>query len=150
MRFWLALHIIAAGVWLGVNVAQLVMGARIRSAAAEARTWLAEAGEFLGKAVYPAAGAVLLITGIILVIQNNYSFGSTFVSIGFLAVIIGAVLGGVVFGPKSRAIAEAVRAGDADGETKARSTIINVAVLDTAIVVATIFVMVYAVGAKFT
>jgi hypothetical protein len=150
MQFWLALHIIAAGVWLGANVAQLVMGARLRSAGAEVRAWWAEAGEFLGKAVYPAAGAVLLITGIILVIQGNYSFGSTFVSIGFLAVIIGAVLGGVVFGPKNRAVAQAARGGDTEGETKARTTIINVAVLDTAIVVATIFVMVYAVGAKFT
>lgn len=150
MKFWLALHILAAGTWLGCNVAQMVMGARIRAAGAEVRSWWAEAGEFLGKAVYPAAGAVLLVTGIILVIQGDYSFGSTFVSIGFLAVIIGAVLGGVVFGPKNRALAEAVRGGDAEGETKARTTIINMAFLDTAIVVATIFVMVYGVGAKFT
>ena len=153
MNFWLALHIIAAGTWLGCNVAQVVMGTRISSAGTEVRAWWSDAGEFLGKAVYPAAGALILITGLIMVITSNdpggYSFASAFVSIGFVAVVIGGVLGGVVFGPKNRAAGEAIRAGDAAAESKARSTILNFAYLDTAIVVFTIFMMVYKVGAKY-
>src|SRR6187399_2516372 len=149
MRFWLALHIIAAGTWLGCNVAQLVMGSTVGSASDDVRGWWADKGEFLGKAVYPAAGAVVLITGLILVIAGDvYSFASTFVSVGFAAVIVGAVLGGAVFGPRNRAAAEAIRTGDTAGESKARSMILNFAYLDTAIVVLTIFLMVYKTGAK--
>jgi len=150
MRFWLALHIIAAGTWLGANVAQVVLGTRVGSAVADVRTWWAEVGEFLGKVVYPAAGAVVLITGLIMVIAGDvYSFASAFVSIGFAAVIIGGVLGGVVFGPQNRKAGEAIRTGDGASESKARSTIMNFAYLDTAIVILTIFSMVFTLGAKY-
>jgi hypothetical protein len=149
MRFWLALHIIAVGTWLGANVAQLIVGARIRRAPGEVRSWWTHVGELLGKALYPAAGVVVLVTGIIMVIVGDqYSFASTFVSIGFAAVIVGAVLGGAVFGPRNRAAREAIASGDAEAESSARSTIINFAYLDTAIVVFTIFAMVFTMGAK--
>src|ERR1700753_2983420 len=124
MTFLLVLHILGAATWLGCNVAQAFMGTRVASASAETRLWFAESGEKMAKIVYNAAGIVVLVTGLIMVIGSHdpggYSFQSTFVSIGLLAVIIGAALGITVFAPKNRALAAAIRSGDETEEKKLR------------------------------
>lgn len=151
-RLLLTLHILGACAWLGANLAQAVISAPIAKASPDVRVWWAGAGERLGRFLYPAAGVVVLVTGVILVLGSKdpggVSFKSTFVSIGFAAVIVGVVLGIVVFGPKNRALAQAVKDGDSDAETKLRATMRQFGIIDTAVVVVTIFVMVWKVGAK--
>lgn len=89
-----------------------------------------------------------MITGILLVIDSDsYGFGSIFVTIGFVAVVIGAVLGSTVFGPKSVAIADAIDRGDVAGANRARATTGQFGVLDTLVLVVTIYAMVFKVGA---
>jgi hypothetical protein len=153
MRFVLVLHILGAATWLGANVAQAFMGARVGKASADVRLWWSESGEKMAKVVYNAAGILLLATGLGMVIgtapSGDYSFKSTFVSIGLAAIVVGAVLGMTVFAPKNRALAAAVRAGDEAQETKLRSTIMWFGMLDTVIVVVTIGVMVYKTGFVF-
>lgn len=151
-RLLLTLHIIGACAWLGANLAQVVLSSSVVKASPEVRVWWSGAGERLGKLLYPAAGMVVLITGLALVIGSEdlggVSFKSTFVSIGFAAVIVGVVLGITVFGPKNRALAAAIQSGDSEAESKLRSVIAGFGLLDTAVVVIAIFTMVWKVGAK--
>jgi hypothetical protein len=50
---------------------------------------------------------------ILLVLQSDaYGFGTTFVTIGFGMIVVGAIIGIVVCGPGGDAAAEAVESGD--------------------------------------
>ena len=152
INFFLVLHILGAATWLGCNVAQAFLGGMVGSAPTEVRAWWAEGGEKLGKVVYTVAGVTILASGIIMLLgsgENGMSFGSTFVSIGFAAIIVGIALGITVFGPKNRALAAAIRSGDEAEEKKLRTTIMQFGMLDTLIVVITVFAMVYKWGIRY-
>jgi hypothetical protein len=153
MNFVLFLHILGAGTWLGANVALAFMGGLIGNASPEVRAWYAQAGEQMAKTVYNVAGVLILATGLIMVIgtapHGDFAFSSVFVSIGFAAIIVGAVLGITVFAPRNRALAAAIRQGDEAEERRLRATIMQFGMLDTLIVVFTIGVMVYKLGAKY-
>lgn len=100
MQFLLWIHIIAAASWFGAGVA-LQFGDRIMGA----ETGTVRAGFYrqwvkLGQILFTPAAVVVLITGVLLVTGSEvYGFGSGFVSIGFLAVIVGAAMGMIVYGP---------------------------------------------------
>jgi len=149
----LALHIISACAWLGANFTQLFVGAKVGAASSDVRIWWAEKGAALARTFYNVAGTLLFATGLVLVIWSpdpgGYSFASVFVSVGFAAVIVGGALGVTVFAPKNRALAQAVRDGDGASESRLRTLLTQFAVLDTLVVVVTIVVMVWKVGAKF-
>ena len=153
MNLLLVLHILGAATWLGANVAQAFLGSMVVGASPEVRLWWSESGEKMAKVLYNVAGILVLATGLGLVIGSSdpggFSFASAFVSIGFAAVIVGAVLGITVFAPKNRALAQAIRDGDVEAESKIRSTIMAFGLLDTLVVVFTIGAMVYKIGAKY-
>jgi hypothetical protein len=89
----------------------------------------------------------VLVTGVGLVLDNEViEFSDTFVSIGFLAVIIGAVLGMAVFGPGSRKLTSAIESGDEATEKSLNSRLAVFGLLDTLVVVFTIAAMVGAWG----
>ncbi|HEY5652202.1 MAG TPA: hypothetical protein VIW46_12190 [Acidimicrobiia bacterium] len=121
MQFLLWIHIIAAASWFGAGVA-LQFGDRIMGA----ETGTVRAGFYrqwvkLGQILFTPAAVVVLITGVLLVTGSEvYGFGSGFVSIGFLAVIVGAAMGMIVYGPRGRAAATALD----DGDSSAASTAI--------------------------
>jgi len=79
---------------------------------------------------------------VLLVIETGYEFSDAFVSIGFLAVIIGAVLGMAVFGPGSRKLTEAIHRNDAMAERSLTSRIQAFGILDTLVLLVTIVAMV--------
>ena len=86
---------------------------------------------------------VILITGIFLVLEiDAYGFGTRFVTVGFAMIVIGAVLGVVVFERSSNEAAEAIEAGD-EGRIKATvSRIAGFGALDTVLLLLTIAAMV--------
>ena len=90
------------------------------------------------------AAILILFTGIFLVLQSNslYSFGSLFVSIGFVTIVIGALLGIFIFGPVSTRAADAIDAGDEASTKAATSRLAAFGVIDTLLVLTTITVMV--------
>ena len=113
----LILHIIGVAIWLGGNVVLAFVGPRIGAAEATTRIWWAETQGAMARVLYNVAGILVLVTGVGLVLTSDfYEFSNMFVSIGFLAILVGAGLGMAVFGPGSRALAAAVRDGDADAE----------------------------------
>lgn len=139
----LILHIIGVAIWLGGNVVLAFVGPRIGTAEATTRIWWAETQGAMARVLYNVAGILVLVTGVGLVLDSDfYEFSNMFVSIGFLAILVGAGLGMAVFGPGSRALAAAVRDGDADAERAITARLTAFGALDSIVVVITIVAMV--------
>jgi len=144
----LVIHIIAVALWLGTNLAMGLASGRTLDASNEVNAWWADTQGFLGRTVKNAAFALLLITGIVLVISSDkvYEFKNPFVSIGFLAVIVGGALGGMVFAPGARKAAEAFRNGDGAAGKAAISKLGAFGMAESLLVVVTILFMVFQWG----
>lgn len=143
----LVLHIAGVATWFGANVMQAVVPGLIGPTSSAAASWF-RVTEKLSTRLYIPAGVTIVLTGVLLVLNSTaYGFGSVFVSIGFAAVIIGAVLGSTVFGPKSRAIADALDSGEIALAEKTRAVTGQFGALDTLILVFTIYAMVAKLGA---
>jgi uncharacterized membrane protein len=139
----LVLHIAGAGTWFGANIVQAVVPAMaLKQAGAAASGWYRIAGR-LSTVLYMPAAIIILLTGVFLVLQSDaYDFGSLFVGIGFLTIVIGALLGIFVFGPVSKRAADAIDAGDSAATKAATGRLAMFGVIDTLLVLTTITVMV--------
>lgn len=144
----LILHIIGVAIWLGGNAVLAFMGPRTASASADVRIWWADAQGAMARVLFNVAGILVLITGIWMVVRGPYKFSEMFVSIGFLAIILGAVFGMAVFGPGSRALSKSIADGDATAEASLTKKLTAFGILDTLIVVVTIIAMVSHWGAS--
>src|SRR5262245_19551303 len=110
----LILHIAGAGTWLGANLVQaMAPSLAARQGPAAQAAWYRVAAKLSSRLYMPAA-ILILVTGIFLVLgsEDAYSFGSTFVAIGFTVIIIGALLGIFVFDRGSERAATAIEGGD--------------------------------------
>lgn len=139
----LVLHIAGAGTWLGANVVQAVVPpAAARAGQAALASWY-RITSALATRLYMPAAILILVTGILLVLQDRaYGFGSLFVTIGFGMVVIGAVLGILVFGPGGESAAEAVESGEHLAIRSAVARLTRWGLIDTLLVLFTITVMV--------
>jgi hypothetical protein len=135
------LHIIGASMWLGTNVAQMLIGRRLVDAGAGLQ-WLKAVDKASGP-IYGSASVLILLTGIYLVLSNDaFSFGSTFVGIGIAVVIIGGALAGLVFNRKTRQAIGFFESGDSAKAMPVYKSIGSWAVLDTALVAFAVLAMV--------
>lgn len=139
----LVLHIAGAGTWLGANVVQAVVPP---AAARAGKTTLAgwyRLTSVMARRLYIPAALLILATGVLLVLQDgNYEFGSTFVTIGFGMIVVGAVLGSLIFGPGGDAAAEAVESEDPSAIKTAVARLTRWGIVDTLLLLFTIAVMV--------
>lgn len=144
----LALHIVAVAIWLGCNFAMGLGSGRAVEASAEVNSWWAEVQGFMGKTLKNVAFLLLLLTGVGMVIASDevIKFSAPFVSIGFLVVIVGGALGGMIFAPGCRDIAESYRNGDAASGKKTIDKLGIVGAAESLVVVVTIFFMVFKWG----
>ena len=94
----LALHITGVAAWLGANFVQLVLEPSVREGPADIAVAWTRQTIFLGERYYIAAGALIGVTGVILVLDNDWSWSAGFVWVGIAVVVIGGILGGAVFG----------------------------------------------------
>jgi uncharacterized membrane protein len=147
MQFVLWIHILAAASWFGGGVATQIGSQVFASEPATSRAGWYRLVLRLGQILYTPAAVVVLLTGVLLVTTNEaYGFGSTFVSIGFLAVIVGAGLGMAVYGPRSRDASAALEAGDTGGATAAIGRIRQAGLLELALLAITVAAMVWKWG----
>lgn len=139
----LILHIVGAGTWLGANVVQAVVPpAAAKVGSATLAGWY-RLTSMLARRLYIPAALVILITGVLLVMNSDaYGFGSTFVTIGFAMLVVGAILGSVVFGPGGEAAAAAVESEDESTTRRAVAKLTRWGLVDTLLLVFTIAVMV--------
>lgn len=145
----LSAHIIAVALWLGGSVMNGVVNAKLAATgdlAANAR--LARVETNLGQQFYMPAAIVTLLTGIglVLVSDGAWGFGEIWVSVGFLSIIVAAVLGPVKFLPLSREIAEAYEAGDGERAGAASQQIAMWSGINTLLIVVALVLMVYKPG----
>jgi hypothetical protein len=135
------LHIIGASMWFGTNVAQMLIGPKLVNGGA-GLAWLKAVNKASGP-IYGSASGLILLTGIYLVLTNDaFSFGSTFVGIGIAVVIIGGALAGLVFNRKTRQAIGLFESGDTANAMPVYKSISSWAVLDTALVAFAVLVMV--------
>ena len=98
------LHIMGAGTWIGANLTQAAVSRRLTSGDTNtAHRWLEAVNKMSGP-LYGTVAVVILATGLFLVLQPDspYSFGSTFVLIGIVVLIIGGALAGAFFTPQTK------------------------------------------------
>lgn len=138
----LALHITGVAAWLGANFVQLVLTPRFaRQPAHVAKAWT-EATIMLGERYYNVVGGLIGITGVLLVLDGDWSWSAGFIWVGIAVVIIGGVLGVALFGPVAKRRAAAIEAGDATTAGKTLRTIIPAGVFDSTLIVLAILAMV--------
>ena len=139
----LILHIAGAGTWLGANVVQAVVPPAAANVGAATLAGWYRLTSVLARRLYIPAALLILISGVLLVLQDGrYGFGSTFVAIGFGMIVVGAVLGSVVFGPGGEVAAAAVESGDGSAIRVAVARITRWGLVDTLLLLFTIGVMV--------
>lgn len=139
----LTFHIAGAGIWLGANVLQAVVpGMVARQSPKAAAAWYRVAAKLVNR-VYVPASVVILITGTFLVLRADvYGFGTRFVTVGFAMIVVGAVLGFVVFAKGSERAAEAIESADQGRVRSAISRLAAFGALDTLLLLLTIVAMV--------
>lgn len=140
----LTLHIIFVAGWLGANVVQMLLAPRFDKAGGAGNLEWSRAVHWFGQRYYPVVGVVVLLTGIGLVTLDSspYEFGSGFVVVGIVVVILAAILGGAVFGPLAAKRVAALESGDTGTAKTLLSRIIGFGVFDTALVVLALLAMV--------
>jgi hypothetical protein len=148
MQFLLWIHIMAAASWFGAGVGLQIGGQVLGAEPGAVRAGFYRYWVKLGQILFTPAAVVVLITGVLLVTGDEaYGFGSTFVSIGFLTVIVGAALGMIVYGPRGRAASTALDSGDTTAAAAAISRLRQGGALELALLAITIASMVWKWGA---
>ena len=143
----LVLHILGAGTWIGTNVVQ---AAAPPLAAGQGSTVLSGWYRIAARLnrVYIPASALILVTGILMVVEvAAYEFETPFVVVGFMMIAIGAALGVMVFQPTGEAAAQAIDAGDEKSARAAMGRLTRFGVLDTLLLIVTVISMVIKLGA---
>lgn len=145
----LIIHILAVSLWLGGSVMNGVLNMKVEATGnTAANAGLARAETTLGLQFYMPMAVLTLLSGIGLVLGNDaYSFGSLFVSFGFLAIIVAAALGPLKFQPLSDRIADAWEAGDVATAQAATKEIAMWSAVNTGLIVVALILMVLRTGA---
>lgn len=139
----LVLHLAGVGTWLGANVVQAFVPPMAARSGNDTVAWWYRTTAVMSARLYMPAAILILISGIFLVLQDDaYGFSSTFVAIGFGMIVVGAVLGMVVFAPSGRAAATAVESDDEPGLRRAAGRIARYGLIDTLLLLFTMTVMV--------
>jgi uncharacterized membrane protein len=106
------IHVVAVIVWMGGSIMISVLLARtIANKDAAAVGGILGQGEFLGRFVFNPAGIVTLGAGIWMVIDGPWEFSEAWISIGFVGIAAGALLGALYYPRQFRAAGEALEGG---------------------------------------
>ncbi|MEX1279959.1 MAG: DUF2269 family protein [Acidimicrobiia bacterium] len=145
LALWL--HIVAASAWLGGNLVQLMMPGLLASGGPPVMLAFGRASLVLGRIFFTPAAILTLLTGIWLVIDIGYSWGATFVSIGFAAVIVISVVSMGFLVPNGRRMVSAMESGDAGGARSLASRQTALGIVNVVVLLVTVLAMVAAWGA---
>lgn len=140
----LIVHILGVATWFGANMVQMFVTPRMSKAGDAAAADWQRTVVAMGKMLYTAAAVVVLVTGFGLVGTSNdlFSYSDTFVIIGIVMVVIGAVLGMAFFGPQGEKAAAAYESGNSAGGTAIVRKTAWMGALDTGLMVVTVAAMV--------
>ena len=139
------LHIAAAVVWVGGATFLTIYGMRIAATKVSHRVAFANQALFAGR-VFMISAIVVLAAGIWLVVDGPWEWSDAFISIGFLGIALGAVLGPAFYAPQSKALIAELESGD-EAAAEARSKRLGmVSTLEVVFLFVVIWAMVYKPG----
>ena len=138
----LVLHISGVAAWLGANFVQLALSPRFAKGPADVAAAWTRHTIWLGERYYNAAGTVIGVTGVLLVLDGDWSWGSGFIWVGISVITIGGFMGGLLFGPLAKKRVAALESGDIAVADAAQARIIPLALLDTALILTAALAMV--------
>jgi uncharacterized membrane protein len=143
---WLKfVHVVAAVFWVGGSLLAIVLAARIMRAGPERRIGYAEDMLVVGR-LFAIAGITVLLAGIWLVFRvDAWDWDQAWISIGFIGVAVGAVLGPAFYTPQGKALIAEIRAGDPEAAARSRRFGM-VSMIETAILVVVVWAMVFKPG----
>jgi uncharacterized membrane protein len=142
----LVLHIFLAAAWIGGGLTIGFFLPRMQKSGTTAARAFFNGYEAMGKFYFNVAGVGVLITGIVLVLDGPFEFEDTFVVVGIIAVVIGAILGIAGFAPLVRKMLAAYDAEDAGTVKTLTARFRMYGVLDSLILVVALVAMVYRWG----
>jgi hypothetical protein len=136
-------HLVCGACWLGANVLQLVVARSFeRHGDTSVRTAWSRTTVWLAVRYYNVVGALLLGTGVALVVQSSWEFRDGFVLVGLVAVAVGAANGIIGFARLGRARLAAETSGHETRAAQLSHRIERLTVLDTLVVAAAMLAMV--------
>jgi uncharacterized membrane protein len=141
----LALHILAVATWFGSGLAITVMGIRaLKTGVGPFSSFAVNAAAWAGRA-HPAAGVVLLATGIWMVSDAGISFGEPWVLIALAGLFAAMAVGGALIGRTSSQLVERIQANGGtlpDADRPAADRLLLYSRIELAILAVVIFDMV--------
>ncbi len=144
----LFIHIAAVAIWIGAGVTQLVVSPAMHRVGGQAAAeWMRQVVR-LGRVLFSPAAVIVLITGVLMVLDSVlYEFEQAFVIMGFVAVVIGAVLGTRVYGPGGTEVANLHDSGETEQATEKLTRILSIATAEVGFLLFTVWAMVTRLGA---
>ncbi len=140
----LFVHILAAIVWVGGGFVMQVFAARaVRAADPGRRATVVADLSWVGQRVLTPASGVLLLVGIFLVLDGNWSFGDPWISGGILIWLVSLAIGVGFFRPQSERLA-ALMASEGPGSpavSERMERMLMVGWVDSVLLVAAVFLM---------
>ena len=143
----LTIHILGAGVWIGTNVMGFIVNPQINPAARVIASdhWHHTVVGFKQRYIYTPSQLIVLISGVVLVTAvdgSPYEMSDTFVMIGLIAILAGAVLGEFYIARQSRKMAAAYDADDKRTAASIEQKLAIASLVDMAVIVVAIVAMV--------
>ena len=120
--FFKSVHVVAAAIWIGGAAMIQAFAFRIvRTGDARRQAEFAKDSEVVGMRIFIPATWVLLLAGIALMINGDWSWGQNWIVFGLIAFALSFVLGAGFLGPEGGRIAAVIeREGPESPEAQAR------------------------------
>jgi hypothetical protein len=138
----LSLHIASIASWLGADMVQHAVRRRWQRETGDAALAWARMVFWLHDRYYAVVAGLIALTGVSLVLDGDWSWGSGFIWVGISTVVAGGVLGGVVLKGLAKRQIDALEAGDSEAEAATRRRMLPIEVFLTLAVLVTILAMV--------
>ena len=139
------LHVVFAAFWVGGAVLLVAYGMSIMKADAATRVAFSKMTLVAGR-LFAVFAAVALAAGTWLVLREDYlGFDQAWISIGFVGIIVGAVLGPAFYSPQAKALIGELESGNAAAAARQKRIGI-VSLLEALMLIAVVWAMVYKPG----
>jgi uncharacterized membrane protein len=101
-ELYLAVHLVCVVVWLGGSLMMQLFALRAAASPDEGTQFFVfrETG-WLGQRLFIPAALLVLVTGLLMVGEFNYSLGDFWVSFGFAVLVLSFLLGSLYLGPQA-------------------------------------------------
>lgn len=138
----LTLHLVFVAGWLGADLVVHVLEPRVRRDSSATQTAWTRQLLWMHQRYYAAVAVLILATGVLLVLDGDWSWSSGFIWVGIGAVVGGGVFGGGGLGTLAKQRLAALESGDAAGFEQARRRMVPLSVFVTLLPVVAILAMV--------